>query len=91
MKSFVFLATIATLAAIPAQAQSKNLCTVAPGKKWIPMAAAKKVVAAAGYTKIRMGLEAGCYEGEAQKGGVQYEVFVHPQTGKIVKVRKDAD
>jgi hypothetical protein len=81
----------ALLCATSAPVHAKNICTVKPGEKWIPIATAKAKATAAGYTNIRMGIEAGCYEAEAKKGGVDYEIYIHPVSGKIVLTRKDID
>jgi hypothetical protein len=89
MKKLILLSLITVGATIPLQA--KNVCAPAAGKKWVPMASARKAAVAAGYTNIRMGIEAGCYEAEAKKNGVDYEIYIDPVTGKIVKVRKDID
>jgi hypothetical protein len=89
MKKFIAAALLASATFTPLYA--KNVCTVKPGEKWLSIPAAKAKAAAAGYTNIRMGVEAGCYEAEAKKGGQDYEIYIHPVSGKIVMVRKDVD
>lgn len=87
----IMLLTLAAMVASPAVAKTDNFCDVKHGSKWISLKQARQIASAAGYTKIRMGMEAGCFEAEAEKGGQDYEVYIHPVTGKIVKVRKDID
>ena len=87
----VMLLTLAAMVASPAVAKTDKFCDVKAGSKWISLQKARQIASAAGYKKIRMGMEAGCFEAEAEKGGQDYEIYIHPVSGKIVKVRKDID
>ena len=87
----VMLLTLAAMVASPAVAKTDKFCDVKAGSKWISLQKARQIASAAGYSKIRMGMEAGFFEAEAEKGGQDYEVYIHPVSGKIVKIRKDID
>ena len=52
---------------------------------------AKAVVVAAGYADItKMDEEGGCYEAKGMNAdGSKFEVYVHPTTLEIVKVKKE--
>ncbi|MBV7256637.1 PepSY domain-containing protein [Pacificimonas sp. WHA3] len=85
----VMAAVVLSLSASPLAA--KQFCQPELGATWLSIRDIKKKVEAAGYKDFRIGLEYGCYEAEGSKNGIDLEVYVHPVTGKIVKVRKDLD
>ncbi len=87
MKIIAALAVFAVLDASPVFAE--DLCKDVTEKK--PIAAAKEVAMKAGYTDIKkMDVEDGCYEAKGTNAdGSQFEVYIHPTTLEIVKVKKE--
>jgi len=77
------------LFAWPVVGHTADLCEVKPGEKTITADEARAKMAAAGYTEIvKVEMEHGCLEGKGFKAGKKIEVYVHPVTGEIVKVKE---
>jgi hypothetical protein len=87
MKTKLLVACAAFMLAAPAYAQ--DLCTDVGEKK--PIDEAKAVAVKAGYTDIsKMDEEHGCYEAKGLNAdGSKFEVYIHPTTLEIVKVKKE--
>lgn len=78
-----------TLFAWPVTSQAADLCVVKPGEKTMTAEEARAKMAAAGYSDIvKVEMEHGCLEGKGTKGGKKIEVYVHPVSGEIVKVKE---
>ena len=77
------------VAAIAAPARAGDLCEVKKGEASISEEQARQKMAEAGYTNIaKVEMEHGCLEGKGMKDGKKIEVYVHPVTGAIVKVKE---
>lgn len=73
----------------PDASHAADLCEVKPGEKIITHEEARVKMAAAGYTEIvKVEMEHGCLEGKGFKVGKKVEVYVHPVSGEIVKVKE---
>lgn len=81
-------AAIAAVFAFPASAEI--LCDNVTEKK--PVEEARAVAVEAGYTEIAsMDEEDGCYEAKGlNDDGSKFEVYIHPTTLEIVKVKKES-
>lgn len=91
MKSPHRMLLCASLAAFawPVAGHAADLCVVQPGDKTLSAEDARQKMAAAGYTEIvKVEMEHGCLEGKGFKAGKKIEVYVHPVTGEIVKVKE---
>ncbi len=78
-----------TLAALSSTTFAAELCTGVTTRKTVDEA--KAVAVAAGYTDItKMDEEDGCYEAKGLNAdGSKFEVYIHPTTLEIVKVKKE--
>ncbi len=81
-------AILGMMAMSPA-AFAEELCTDVTSRKTVDEAKAAAV--AAGYADItKMDEEDGCYEAKGlNSDGSKFEVYIHPTTLKIVKVKKE--
>ena len=70
-------------------AQAEDLCTGVTDRK--PVDDAKAVAVKAGYADItKMDEEHGCYEAKGLNAdGSKFEVYIHPTSLEIVKVKKE--
>lgn len=70
-------------------AQAEGLCTGVTEKR--PIDDAKAAVIKAGYSDItKMDEEHGCYEAKGVNAdGSKFEVYIHPTSLEIVKVKKE--
>jgi hypothetical protein len=70
-------------------AKAEELCKDVTTKK--SMDEAKAAAVRAGYANVKkMGMEDGCIEAKGLNGdGSRFEVYIHPTTLKIVKVKKE--
>jgi len=81
---------VATLVvALPLAAVADELCEVADGASLISEEKVREIAAAAGYADIRkVEAEDGCMEAKGMsRDGKKVEVYVHPVSGDIVKVK----
>lgn len=91
MKSPQQIVLIAGLALFmwPDAGHAADLCEVKPGENIITPEEARAKMAAAGYTEIvKVEMEHGCLEGKGTKAGKKVEVYVHPVSGEIVKIKE---
>jgi hypothetical protein len=88
MKSVVIACGI-LVAAFAGAASAEELCANVTEKK--PVDEAKAVAVKAGYADItKMDEEDGCYEAKGLNAdGSKFEVYIHPTTLEIVKVKKE--
>ena len=66
---------------------SKGLCNAGPGSGWKPREEIRTMLTAEGYEVRKIKIEDGCYEAYAKKDDKKLEVYVHPVTLKIVKIK----
>jgi len=70
-------------------ALADEACGTADRSTWMSETAAMDKAAELGYTPSKVKVEDGCYEVYATKDGARFEVFLHPVTGDLVKVKDD--
>ena len=89
MKTLKHLSIIAACAMLSAPAFAEDLCTGVTERKSVDEA--KAVAVAAGYADItKMDEEDGCYEAKGLNAdGSKFEVYIHPTSLEIVKVKKE--
>ncbi len=77
------------LAGFAGTAFAEDICLDVTDKK--PVEEAKAVAIEAGYADItKMDEEGGCYEAKGLNAdGSKFEVYIHPTTLEIVKVKKE--
>ena len=77
------------LALLAGPAVATDLCTDVT--EWKPIEEAQAVAVKAGYTEIsKMDKEDGCYEAKGlNSDGTRFEVYIHPTTLEIVKVKTE--
>jgi hypothetical protein len=83
------VATILIIGLSASFAQAEVLCKDVTAKK--PVEEAKAAAVKAGYADItKMDEEDGCYEAKGLNAdGSKFEVYIHPTTLEIVKVKKE--
>jgi hypothetical protein len=88
MKHFVYATVAVAILSLPAMAE-ENICVDVKEKKSVEEA--KAVAVKAGYADItKMDEEGGCYEAKGLNAdGSKFEVYIHPTTLEIVKVKKE--
>ncbi len=88
MKNKLIL-VICAMAAFSGAAMAEEICANVTEKK--PVDEAKAVAVKAGYADItKMDEEGGCYEAKGLNAdGSKFEVYIHPTTLEIVKVKKE--
>ena len=64
-------------------------CGTTDPSTWMTEEAAMAKAEELGYTASKVKVEDGCYEVYATKDGNRFEVFLHPVTGDLVKVKDD--
>jgi len=86
---FRAIAIGALFVAFPLVAAADELCEVAEGASLISEDKVREIAAAAGYEDIRkVEEEDGCLEAKGMnRDGKKVEVYVHPVSGDIVKVK----
>jgi hypothetical protein len=86
--TILFAATATVLLSGAARAED-NICLDVSEKK--PVEEARAVAVKAGYSDIsKMDEEGGCYEAKGLNAdGSKFEVYIHPTTLEIVKVKKE--
>jgi hypothetical protein len=89
MKNPILLAGLALLATCALARAEDNICVDVGDKK--PVEEAKAAAIKAGYADIsKMDEEGGCYEAKGLNAdGSKFEVYIHPTTLEIVKVKKE--
>jgi hypothetical protein len=90
MKTTSIIATaVLGFAVLAPAASAAELCTDVTARKTVDEA--KAVAVAAGYADItKMDEEDGCYEAKGLNAdGSKFEVYIHPTTLEIVKVKKE--
>lgn len=87
--TFRIIAAAACLAAFTTGAMAEELCKDVTERK--PVEEAKAAAVKAGYADItKMDEEDGCYEAKGLNAdGSKFEVYIHPTTLEIVKVKKE--
>lgn len=86
--AFAALAAAAAFTASPVWASTR--CEVKDGETRLTEQQAREKLTEAGYKDIRsVGTEDGCWEGKVVKeDGKRAEVYLHPVTGAVVKVKE---
>jgi hypothetical protein len=89
MKIQTIICAIALIAASSMTASAEELCANVSEMK--PVEDAKAAAIKAGYADItKMDQEDGCYEAKGLNAdGSKFEVYIHPTTLEIVKVKKE--
>lgn len=89
MKTALIISTlIATLA--PAAAFASDECPNVPRDQWMSDAAITEKAKGMGYDVRSIKAEDGCMEAYAtDKDGKRVEIYFHPGTGDVVKVKAD--
>ncbi len=84
-----FVSAILATAALSSTALAEDICKDVTARK--PVEEAKAVAVKAGYADItKMDEEGGCYEAKGLNAdGSKFEVYIHPTTLEIVKVKKE--
>lgn len=86
-RMFAVTALAMLVATCPALAE-EQWCKVEAGAKTLTQDEVKQQLTQKGYTIKGMGTEHGCIEGKGtDKDGKRVEVYVHPVTGEIIKVK----
>lgn len=89
MRMWAAAIAVGAAALLPLAAAAGDLCEVKKGEATITEEQARQKMAEAGYTDIvKVEMEHGCLEGKGTKDGKKVEVYVHPVTGAIVKVKQ---
>lgn len=88
MNKLLITAVTVVLLSVPATAE-ENICKDVSDRK--PVEDAKAVAVKAGFVDItKMDEEGGCYEAKGLNAdGSRFEVYIHPSTLEIVKVKKE--
>ncbi len=89
MKTPLIIATlIATFA--PASAFATDDCPSVPRDQWLSVAAITAKAEKLGYKVRKVEVDDGCLEAYAtDKAGKRVEIYFHPGTGNVVKVKAD--
>ena len=62
-----------------------------PGREWISSAQVSQALAKMGYQVRQIEADDGHWEGEATKGGRNYDFHVDSRTGRVTKMELDND
>ena len=89
MKRNLWAAALVTL--LPCAALAEDICVTAEGETWKTEDEVKAYAGELGFTVSNLKTEDGCYEIYATDTiGTRLEVFFHPVTFKIAKVKVDS-
>lgn len=78
------IALLATMALPAAPALADR-----PGKNWISSQRASNILRQRGYRVTKIEADDGHWEGEARRGGRNYEFHVDPRSGRVTKLERD--
>jgi hypothetical protein len=87
--SIASLALGAVMFAVPAFATSNDDCGSTDQSSWMSIEAITAKGVALGYEVSNVKTEDGCYELYAKKDGQRFEVYMHPVSGEVVRVKND--
>jgi len=73
--------------ATPAAA-TEQICPLVPSENWMAMSAAEQIGRDLGYDVAFVQPDGGCWTVYGRKDGVQFEIFLNPQTGEVVRVER---
>ena len=85
-RMLLLLIPAALLAAETVQASTLQVCPIVPPEQWMKKEKVEPILAGLGYKVIYVQPDGGCWSALAEKDGYRWEVYIHPKTGKVVRL-----
>lgn len=84
---FWMAAALTAVACLPAAA-SEPICPYVAPDKWMPIEKAEELGRSAGLDLAYVQPDAGCWVAYGTKDGSRFEIYLHPETGDVVRAEQ---
>lgn len=85
-KIMLLVISSALLTAGAVQASTLQVCPIVSPEQWMKKEKVEPILSGLGYKVFYVQPDGGCWSALAEKDGYRWEVYIHPKTGKVVRL-----